>query len=165
MYDGKGLLEKKEGAGGQVAAPLGMEEDETQFKVPVGETVESFSTKLPDDTAARRVRLSLARKKYEHMMSVADIVELEDDECDAEDVRKRLRRKLMERQKGVVLSELKQSNVSPVFQCEKGAVLKQLEKSCTKLAPGEESVTAMEGVAIGRRVRRFAADSACNVHS
>ena len=74
--------------------------------MPVGETVESFSTKLPDDTAARRVRLSLARKKYEHMMNVADIDELEDGECDVDDVRQRLRRKLVERQKGVVLSEL-----------------------------------------------------------
>ena len=64
----------------------------------------------------------------------------------------------------MVLSELRQSNVSPVFQCEKGAVLKQLAKSCTKLAPGEESVTAMAGVAEGKRVGRFAADFACNVH-
>ena len=159
----KALLgEKKEAAGGRVAVSLGMKEDETLFRVPVGETVESFSTQLPDDTAGRRVRLSLARKKYEHMMSVADIDELEDGDTD--DVRQRLRRKLVERQKGVVLSELRQSTVSPVFQCEKGAVLGQLAESCTKLAPGEESVIAMEGVAEGKRVRRFAADSACNVH-
>ena len=65
--------------------------------MPVGDTVESFSTKLPDDTAARRVRLSLARKKYEHMMSVADIDELEDGVDDVGDVRHRLRQKLVER--------------------------------------------------------------------
>ena len=70
----------------------------------------------------------------------------------------------MKRENSAVLSELKQSNVSPVFQCEKGSVLGQLEKACTKLAPGEESATAMAGVVEGRRVRRFAADSACNMH-
>ena len=52
----------------------------------------------------------------------------------------------------------------PIFQCEKGAVLAQLEKSCTKLASEVGSVTAMAGAVEGRRVRRFAADSACNVH-
>ena len=50
------------------------------MKVPAGETAEAFSMELPDDTAARRVRLSLARRKYEHMVSVADIDELEDAE-------------------------------------------------------------------------------------
>ena len=75
----KALLGEKKGAvAGRVAVSLGMGEDETLFRVPVGETVESFSTQLPDDTAGRRVRLSLARKKYEHIMSVADIGELED---------------------------------------------------------------------------------------
>ena len=36
-------------------------------------------------------------------MSVADIDELEDDDCDTEEVRGRLQRKLMERQKSVLV--------------------------------------------------------------
>ena len=88
----KALLgERKEVADSRVAVSLGMKDGDTQFQVPVGETVESFSTRLPDDTAARRVRLSLARKKYENMMSVAEIDELEDGVCDVGDVRHRLR--------------------------------------------------------------------------
>lgn len=40
----------------------------------------SFSTQLLDDTAARRVMFSLARKKYEHMVSVDGIAKFEDDD-------------------------------------------------------------------------------------
>ena len=57
---------------------LGLTGDEPLLKVPVEENVETFSTQLPADTAARRVRLSMARMKYEHTVSVADIDELEE---------------------------------------------------------------------------------------
>ena len=72
----------------------------------------------------------------------------------------------MERQKTVVLSEMRQSCVSPGFQCEKGAVLAQLGTGCAAMAPKRESVVAMaaEVAEASTRVRRFAADSACNVH-
>ena len=60
--------------------------------------------KLPEDTAGRRVRLSLARKKFENMMSVTDIDELED--ASESEVRARLQRKVLDRQRRAVLSEV-----------------------------------------------------------
>ena len=74
------LVKKKEIAGSRIAVSLGMKGDETQYKVSVGETGESFSTQPLDDTAARRVMFSLARKKYEHMVSVDGIAKFEDDD-------------------------------------------------------------------------------------
>ena len=163
------LLAKTEGVVASAlgaSGALGVSGDSPVLKIPAGETAEGFSMELPDDTAARRVRLSLARRKYEHMVSVADIDELEDAECEGAEARGRLRKKLVERQKAVVLSEMRQSCTSSAFQCEKGVLLRQLGVGCAAMAPERESVVAMSGaVAEGStRVRRFAADSACNVH-
>ena len=159
------LPKKKSRTWCRVAKALGVKDDQTELKVPVGESVETYCTQLPDDTAARRLRLSLARKKYEGMVNVADIDELEDADGDVDAVRSRLRRKVVERQKNTVMAELRHPSVSQVFQREKNAVLSQLGKACAKLVPEAVSVVAMSGAVEGTtRVRRFAADSACNVH-
>jgi hypothetical protein len=141
-----------------VASALGVSGERPLLKVPAGETAEAFSMELPDDTAARRVRLSLARRKYEHMVSVADIDELEDAGCESAEARGRLRRKLVERQKAVVLSEMRKSCTSSAFQCEKGALLRQLGTGCAVMAPERESIVVMAGAVVegSTRVRKFA---------
>ena len=82
--------------------------------IPEGETAEAMCMKLADDTPARRVRLSLARKKYEALRRADDVVsQLAHAECDREAVQSRLRKRVLESQKRVFQSELKR-----VFQSE-----------------------------------------------
>lgn len=123
---------------------------------------------LADDIPARRVRLSLERKKYEALLNAGGTSEPDREECGREAVQSRLRKRLLELQKGVVLSELKRSCASPA-QRQQEALLTELEEACDSLQPGaslfQPSSFAMSEVSGGtNRVRQFAADSACNVH-
>ena len=65
MLAKKLLPEKKSQTWRRVAKALGVKGDQAVLKVPIDKHVETYCTQLPDDTAARRVRLSPTRKEYE----------------------------------------------------------------------------------------------------
>lgn len=101
-------------------------------------------------------------------MSVADVAEFEHDECSRERVLSRIRQKLLDRQKSALFTELKKP-YGFLLERQKEAELAELDKTFGQLEPGEHLVNsssvAMAGVAGGAtRARRYAADSACNVH-